>query len=214
MDHAEATASHATERYLLDELSAAEADAFEDHYFDCAECADELRLGMHVMNGGRGLAREARVPAEAPVVSIAEHRARRSSWIPAAAAAALVLAITAPVILKQQRDASAPVLEVASQHAFLNVGSRGESDVQTFDGNKPNVLFVDVPPDAYSRYEARIHQPGGSILARPFTPDPDGQPTALTVRGLAAGPHELVIVGIDQGGQQAELTRQRFNVRR
>ena len=220
MDHAEATASQATERYLLDDLSAAEADAFEEHYFDCAECADDLRLGVQVMNGGRSLAREARAPSEAPVanapvVSLAEHRARRASWIPAVAAAALVLAVTAPVILKQQRDARAPVFEVASQESFLNVESRGANDVRTIDGSRPNVLWVDVPSEpVYPRYEARIQQPDGAVLARPFTPDPEGKPTALTVRGLAAGPHELVIVGIDQGGQQTGITRQRFNVRR
>jgi hypothetical protein len=217
MDHATATDSQATERYLLGELSAAEADAFEDHYFDCAECADDLRVGVQVMSGGRGLAREAPRETVAPVVPIAEHRAR-CSWVPAVAAAALMLAITAPVIVKQQRDASAPVFEVADRKVYLTGASRAESaePVETIDGDRKTAISVDVPANAaYSRYEVRLLEPDGSVLARPFTPDPNGEPLLLTVRGLDAGSHELVIVGITPAGQQAEVTeRKRFNVRR
>src|SRR4051812_37042419 len=113
MDHAEATATFATDRYLLGELSAAEANALEDHYFDCAECADDLRAGIQLLDGGRALALEARASGKvsAPVVPIASRR--RRVWVPAAIAAALALAVTAPIIVKQQRDASAPAFEVA-----------------------------------------------------------------------------------------------------
>jgi len=216
MDHAEATATHATERYLLGELSAAEADAFEEHYFDCAECADDLRVGVQVMSGGRSLAREAQRETLAPAVPIAQHRARRARWFPAVAAAALMLAITTPVIVAQWRNANEPVFEVASSHSLLDAESRGDGGVLTLDGNRENALWVDVPPDpAYSRHEVRLHRPDGSVLARPFTPDPNGEPLLLTVRGLATGSHELVIVGITPAGQQAEVTsRKRFNVRR
>ena len=214
MDHAEATATAATERYLLGDLSAAEADAFEEHYFDCADCAEDLRTGVQFMSGGRGVAREAQTPAEAPVVSLAERRSRFSRWVPAVAAAALVLAITGPVIVKQQRDASAPAFEVASQVFFAAGESRGANDAPALDANAPTVLLVDVPSEpTYSRYEARLHRPTGPALTRPFTPDPNGAPTPLSVRGLAAGSHELVIVGIGPAGQQAEISRHRFIVR-
>ena len=86
MDHAEATAANAVDRYLLGELSAAEADALEEHYFDCVDCAEELRVGMRFMNGGRGLAREAAAPETAKVVRIEERRPRRRAWLPAAVA--------------------------------------------------------------------------------------------------------------------------------
>jgi hypothetical protein len=214
MDHAEATANYATDRYLLGELTAAEADSFEEHFFDCAECADELRVGMQFMNGGRGLAREAAAPAEAPVVRIAERRPRRAAWIPAAVAAALVLAIATPLLLKQ-RAMSAPTFEVASQHSFLLAESRGTADVPTLNGNAPIVLWADVPSEpTYSRYEARLRRPDGSVLSLPFTPDSNGEATPLTVRGLSAGPHELAIVGIDPAGQHAEIARHRFMVSR
>jgi hypothetical protein len=216
MEHAEAKDTHATDRYLLGELNAAEADAFEEHYFDCAQCAEELRNGMQFMDGGRKLAREenAPEPAIAPVVPIAGRRSRRMTWIPAAVAAVLVLAIGTPLLMKQ-RTAGAPSFEVASQHSFLLSESRSAGTVPTLNGNAPIVLWADVPSEpTYSRYEARLHQPGGKVLTLPFTPDPNGEATPLTVRGLGAGSHELVIVGTDPAGQHAEIARHRFIVRR
>ena len=213
MDHAEATSTQATDRYLLGELTAAEADAFEEHFFDCVECADELRIGVRFMNGGRGLAREAAAPAVAPVVPIAERRSRRTVWLPASVAAALLLAIGTPLLMKQR--ASGPAFEVASQHSFLLADSRSAADVPTLNGNAPIVLWADVPSEpTYSRYEARLHRPDGSVLPLSFTPDPNGEPTPLTVRGLSAGTHALAIVGIDPAGQHAEVARHRFVVRR
>lgn len=215
MDHAEAINTEAADRYLLGDLSAAEADAFEAHYFDCAECVDDLRAGMQLISAGRIVARDAEAAVAAPVIQIAERRTRRASWIPAVAAAALVLAIAAPVIFMQQRNANAPAFEVASQYSFLSAGSRGENDVPTLNGNVPIVLWADVPSGpTYSRYEARLIRPNAPALTLPFTPDPNGEATPLTVRGLGAGPHELVIIGTDPAGQHAEISRNRFIVRR
>jgi len=214
MEHAEARDTQAIDRYLLGELNAAEADAFEEHYFDCADCADELRSGMQFMDGGRKVARDASAPAIAPVVAISERRSRRMTWIPALAAAVLVLAIGTPLLMRQ-RTAVAPSFEVARQHSFLLSESRSAGTVPTLDGNAPLVLWVDVPSEpTYSRYEARVHQPDGKVLVLSFSPDADGDATALTVRGLGAGSHELVIVGTDPEGQHAEIARHRFIVNR
>ena len=43
MNHSEAVQMMATERYLLGELSPELREAFEEHYFDCQECALDLR---------------------------------------------------------------------------------------------------------------------------------------------------------------------------
>jgi hypothetical protein len=45
MNHAEAVEQMAVEQYLLDELSADKRAAFEEHVFDCRECALDLRAG-------------------------------------------------------------------------------------------------------------------------------------------------------------------------
>jgi hypothetical protein len=45
MVHEEATRLMAAERYLLGELSDAERDQFEEHFFDCPACAEDVRMG-------------------------------------------------------------------------------------------------------------------------------------------------------------------------
>ncbi len=53
MTHTEAISSLASERYLLDEMTEQERDAFEAHYFECAECADDVTTGGRMQDGVR-----------------------------------------------------------------------------------------------------------------------------------------------------------------
>src|ERR1039457_5821127 len=45
MDHTAVVRQKMTERYLLDELDSEVRDEFEEHYFDCPECALDIRAG-------------------------------------------------------------------------------------------------------------------------------------------------------------------------
>jgi Putative zinc-finger len=53
MDHPQAMNTLAPERYLLGEMTEDERLAFEDHYFSCAECADDVRAGGLMRDGAR-----------------------------------------------------------------------------------------------------------------------------------------------------------------
>src|SRR6185436_20009144 len=57
MTHQQAIDGMASERYLLDEMSEVERFEYEAHYFDCAECADEVRLAHMIRDeAARGTA--------------------------------------------------------------------------------------------------------------------------------------------------------------
>lgn len=214
MDHAEAVQTNATERYLLGELQAAEVDAFEEHYFDCMSCADDVRTGAQLLDGGRQLVREP-ASTKTPVVSMAEHRARRMGWLPLVAAAMIVLAVGLPMMLRSDRGSAS--FEVGREHSLLLSGTRGgDAGVITLSDDQPAVLYVDVPPEpAYARYEARLSAPGGNVIAaRAVSPEQTKDPLPLVLRGLAAGTYEVVIEGADPAGQHAEIARYRFTVRR
>jgi len=45
MEHQAAVETHAVERYLLGEMPAEERDSFEEHFFACIACAEEVRVG-------------------------------------------------------------------------------------------------------------------------------------------------------------------------
>ena len=55
MTHQEAVDSFATERYLLDEMSDVDRDAFEEHYFSCETCAQDVRTAAAMTQAARGV---------------------------------------------------------------------------------------------------------------------------------------------------------------
>jgi len=81
MNHEQAVQEMATERYLLDELSPELRDAFEEHMFDCAECALDVRAGNVFMTEAKVQLPEiaARAAVQAPVRP-APARAKKSWW--------------------------------------------------------------------------------------------------------------------------------------
>jgi anti-sigma factor RsiW len=73
MDHSEAVRRGAAEKYLLDELLSADRDEFEQHFFDCQECAADL-------NGAAAFLHAAQIELKrSPVARAAQTEAKRSA---------------------------------------------------------------------------------------------------------------------------------------
>ena len=79
MDHLEAKRLHAAEKYVLGELSADQRDSYEEHYFDCAECAEDVKSTLIFVTAGREVFREDHVPAS-PARKPIPARPRWTSW--------------------------------------------------------------------------------------------------------------------------------------
>jgi len=58
MEHTDASQTRAAQRYLLGEMSVAERDDFEDHFFSCSECAEAVRVGVAFGDSAREVFRE------------------------------------------------------------------------------------------------------------------------------------------------------------
>jgi hypothetical protein len=58
MDHESAIQTNAVERYLLGEMPVEERDSFEAHYFDCAACAEDIRLGSAMTRDFKAVLRQ------------------------------------------------------------------------------------------------------------------------------------------------------------
>ena len=58
MDHNEAVRLHAAEKYLLGEFSPVQRDEYEEHYFTCEICAEDLKASAAFMDGARQVLRE------------------------------------------------------------------------------------------------------------------------------------------------------------
>jgi hypothetical protein len=190
MEHSDAITTMAAERYTLGDMPAADRDAFEEHFFDCAECAASVRDGATIASATRALKNE---PA----------RKTRASWWAIAAAVALfsILGyqnlVTIPALRNASTVRSAHVLHPAS---FLSSGSRGGSIPEIVAAPGEDISFYfDVPPQTApaSSFVAEVVDSKGVVRTTvPFSSEDARESVLLSVptRELAAGNCELVVM--------------------
>jgi len=77
IEHEEAVRSQAAEHYVAHELSPAEQEAFEAHFFDCRACADEVRFELTFAANVRAVCRET---AQQPLQPAWPKAARWKNW--------------------------------------------------------------------------------------------------------------------------------------
>jgi hypothetical protein len=58
MDHQNTVTIRLAERYITGELSQQEREEFEQHFFECPECAEEVRLGAQFAENSKAVFRE------------------------------------------------------------------------------------------------------------------------------------------------------------
>jgi hypothetical protein len=216
MDHHQAQASQASERYLLGEMSEPERFAFEEHYFQCEECADDVRAGTALARGIKAIGREE--AARRPVVADRPERASSRWWnwlspaalIPAAAAAMLACVVGYQSLVTIPELSESRALDTV----VLRAAARGdEQTIDTHDGQPFTVLSFDVnaaEPGAPLRYE--IEPEGGAprIQGAAKVPPP-GKPMQVTVphRKLDRTGAWTLILKTPQG---AEIARYPFQL--
>lgn len=210
MDHTQATETQAAERYLLGELPAGEAEDFERHYFECADCAEAVEAGDDFIAHAKVvLAEHDRLPARDPSAERpkAGLRERLRGWwslpmlVPAGAA--LVLA----VVTGYQGFVVIPGLESPrALPAFQLAGaSRGtETQIRIPAGTAALSLAIDVPPDArFPQYLCVLSARGRTVFQVTAPSPSEGQPITILVPGrtLASGDYEFTVYGTGADGQ-------------
>ncbi|HEX8170053.1 MAG TPA: zf-HC2 domain-containing protein [Thermoanaerobaculia bacterium] len=209
MDHTAATRDDVPERYLLGELSAEDAEAYEAHAFECEECAAVLRAGARLMDGGRRVAAERR-----NVVSIDAPRRRTMRWMWLAPVAA---ALAVAVLLIPRGASRLTTAEFGRASDTLLTGEmRGPEDapVVHVSDDAATELQFDIPADPqYVRYDAALHGPRGDVVGqRTITPQEAQSSIPLLLRALPAGSYVLTVAGVRKDGNRTALVSRRFNV--
>lgn len=207
MDHLQAVNTLAAERYLLEEMTDAERDEFEGHFFSCSECAEDLRDGAVMVDGARsGLISSvatAAAPARMPLQYLARRRWRPSVLLPWAAAASFALATG---YLSWQIPRPAPLVLTP---ATLRPATRGQEAVVSPAAGGSVTLAVDLGGAAFTgtvRYELR--RDDGSVLASGDAAVPQaGAPLLLLMPSGLVGPEGRYILrvhGFGAGGLTEE----------
>lgn len=223
MDHSHATELRAAERYLLGELPAAEAEEFERHFFDCADCAEAVEAGTQFIANaravfGEGAVEPGRKRGDARQRSSVRERLRAwwslPAWVPAAAALALaVVAVYQGLVvipgLRQGLDTARAL--PAFQLAGL---SRGAAETISVPSGTPWLaLSIDVPPDVhFSRYLCVITAGNRTLFRVESAPPAPGQPITILVptRTLSPESEEFTVYGLGPDGQPRDKVTSSF----
>jgi hypothetical protein len=225
MDHIEAVSTEAVERYLLGQLSDSECEAFEAHFFDCTQCAQELRTGAFFQENARAVFEED--SAAAPDTERdTNSRRRRSLWVltwgspwsAAPALAALALAgvttyqaiVVIPGLRGQLREAVSPQ-PVASY--VLPPISRGDTRaLEVPAGGRFYTIYMDPAWEgSFTAYLCSVQDESGAIKFSVRLPAPaPGKPIQiLMARSLLPSGRYTVLIrnAAETGKPETELAR-------
>lgn len=215
MTHSTALATHAVDRYALGDMGDDEATAFETHYFECADCAREVRETMSFVDNARVALR-----GEATATGGGRQVSHRSRFLrPAVAlpwAAVLVLGFfTAYQALGPTPGPAAPDARVADSTILRVV--RAEAPAVRIDG-PTFLLTVDIAaPEPYARYRVEFRNEAGERVASTGeTPAPATGTLQLIVRSdrFPDGRYSAVLEGIGGDGASEVVETYRFEVTR
>ncbi len=212
MDHSESVRLMAAEKYLLEELTPELQEQFEEHFFECQECALDVRAGAALVEHSKVVLAQplAASPARTPVPATAAwfRWFRPALIVPVLAALLIVVAYQNLVTYPQLKQlASSPqILPWAS----INVSTRGTNTIQI--SPRPGEgfhLLVNIPPDSrYSSYTFNLSSPSGRLeWSRTIPAASSDEARSIYVPGTnqEQGIYKLAVHGNTAGGESSDL---------
>jgi len=225
MEHSEAVQQMAAERYLLGELSPELRDAFEEHFFDCPECALDLRVAAAFVQEAKSQLPDFKGPSAArpQPIPMPQRRDWFSWWRPAIAVPAFVALLA---VIGYQNLVTIRSLRSASQQPrllpwiTLHAETRGFAHMPVLANRESGVvLLIDLPQDAaYSSFAFELNDPQArhvwSQTVSASAESSNGGPLSLLIpaAGLQQGPYTLTISGITPQGNRTQLDRRTLDV--
>jgi len=229
MNHTEAVEQMAAERYLLNELTPDARDAFEEHVFDCAECALDLRAGTLFVH-------EAKNQLPTLAASQAKSDESKSSskrnfsfflWRPAFAVPAMAALL---IVVGYQNFVTFPALRQSATEprlapvAPLHSATRGATrPTFTVDRAHGVALPIDLSAEPgmapVASYSLSLRDSQGklvwaSTLAAP-APGTDSETRfSLTIPGatLHSGPYSLQVTSVSAQGVRTPFDQYNFDI--
>ncbi len=216
MTHEQALSTFASERYLLNEMTAPERETFEEHYFSCPACAEDVQSGALMSDGARAGLIDSTRPVVGPTFRSGDRDANagriwafrprpwyRSATLPWAVAASLAIVagyqtlVTVPTLRQlDEPRALAPIT--------LRPASRGqEPRIPIAHDSAAITLAVDTSSTAPSggpagRLSYDLRTAAGLLVASgKAEAPPSGAPLLLLVpaRAVTAGRYVLSVAG-------------------
>jgi hypothetical protein len=224
MDHNQATEISAVERYLLEEMTPQERDDFEEHFFDCQDCATDLRATAAFMGAARTELKANPVAKPTKAENGGKGPSFFAAFWPSAlawsavAALLLVIGYQNMVVFPRFREQIAELRqpEVLSVISLVRGNSRGgvvaTANVTPADSV---LLSLDIPTqDRFTSYTCLVYSPTGTLLGRLAVSAEEAKDTisiAVPGAGREPGKYTVKIQGnAEQGHDVVDLEHNSF----
>jgi hypothetical protein len=212
MDHTESIRLMAAEKYLLGELAPEQREQFEEHFFDCQECALDVRAGAALVEHSKVVLAEpdAVSPVRMPVAA----KPGRFAWLRPAFVVP-VLAVLLGVV-GYQNLVTYPQLKLAASTpqilpwASINISTRGASTtpISTHAGEGFHLL-VNIPPDShYASYTFDLSSPSGRLewsRTVPATSSDEARSIYVPGANQEQGAYTLAVHGNTASNESSDL---------
>ncbi len=216
MDHNEAIQLQAAVKYVLGELSAVQREEYEEHYFDCAECAIDLKAAAAFVDTTREVLRQEKASsfAKDPVPA----RGGWFSWlrpivaVPAFAALLLVVAyqniFTIPRAKEAATQRAAQLFTSSFSLQMANTRGGNEVKVQIHPAESFALDFDFTPSRTFESYVCQIQDESGRSVLQVSIPGSSANKEAhLVVPGGLVRPGKYTLVFTGAPGLQGQPPR-------
>jgi hypothetical protein len=226
MTHKDAMDLGAADKYLLGQLATDERDQFEEHFFSCTECSEDVRLTAIFLDNLKEVLKEpyAIRPAKAPPEIMQSPAAARRWFLApqiglAAGIALLALtgyqnAVVIPHLHRELVQQEGP----QSYPAFFITETRSEPNVITAGRNEQYVAlqFSKVPGRVFPFYRCELKSQDNRTVSSTVTVPSRGDEwqLRLPLGGLAPGSYTLSVRGAakENTSELTELAQYHFRL--
>ena len=219
MDHDLAIKNNTAERYLLGELTETEMEAYEEHFFSCIACAQEVKLGSQFIEDAREVFKTDILPGPEPV-PVAKSTIWGRFWsslrVPAPAFACALLVLVGVSIYQSSviSDLKKPEVLAAANMTLRNARGPGDVPLQV-SPNQPFSLKFDITSEEhFSAYQVQIiDQAGRKLFSQNVAAEQAKDHLQMKFRGgtLKPGDYKVVIRGINkENAERPEIANYSF----
>lgn len=214
MNHESAINSEAAERYMLAEMTEAEREEFEDHYFDCTVCTDNVQTIEKL----RDVLRSAPDKVQSIPALVLQPPPATAPWWQRATVAlpwAATFFLGAWLWFGRQPQPQVPLYGVITNQIDVRSDVRaGDEGMQTIVADHDALLTVEIEHDPqFTSYYAVIRKVGKAVAQEvEVAVKQTSNPVVMLIRPLPAGSYETVIEGVRKDGNRSEITRRPFVV--
>jgi hypothetical protein len=208
MDHSEAKNTGAVEKYLLGQLSEEESSLYEEHFFECLECAEEVKSGAAFIANAKEVLADAPVAEVAPLAAPAEKPAWMGFFWPVpmgAMAAVLLLAVVSGyqallVVPRLETEIATAEAPQAAPWSFLSVSRSEPQVVRLPKGTRMAGLTLSRSSERSFPYYRCDVETDGQVVSSAVVQAPspgDELEMLIPVLRLQPGLHAVVLHGLE-----------------